>query len=543
MKTKYFIVIFFVSCCADVFAQEDTAFRIDQIFESFETSNGPGLVVGVVSESHLIYSKSYGLSNLERKIPNSDSTIFSVASMAKQFTASCIYFLRKEGKIQLGDKVRKYLPELPVLYDDVTIQHMLNQTSGMREYHALMDMAGFDYNTQYYDNQTVLDLMCRQQKLNHAPGTKVVYGNSAYTLLAIIVERITDMDFGYYARTRIFDPLGMSQTFFRTTDAVNKKNKASGYVRNDDDTYSAVSGIQRSYGAGSLGSSLKDLIRWSEVINGLNPEYLPLREFLTSQVELAPFVISEYANGLMVDEYKGYSTVHHSGLASGFRSNMISIPAMKLSVIILANNDRINPTSLCYQVLNLLVPDTKGPGEEITMSLTDIKGLVGYYRENGSDMEMEITFENDSLRSRGSQSKQSIALVPSANWEFRRANSLNVRYEFPNDEADLIIYFGATPFYFSRVSKEMPAKTKMKKYAGNYFSKEVDCTYHFVAEKGVLYVQVPGKEKQLLYQLGTDLFGNGQRCLYRFLRDKLGKVYALEVSYEGNVMDIRFERD
>jgi CubicO group peptidase (beta-lactamase class C family) len=541
---KYSVLVFLICIRALFQAQELPVLKIDEIFLPLIKSNdSPGFAVGIVREGELVYGLFGGMANLNTRELISDTTIFSVASMAKQFTASCIYFLMKEGKIELNDKVRKHIPELPVLYEDVTIQHMLNQTSGMREYHALLDMAGFDYDVKYYDNQTVLDLMCKQQKLNHAPGTKVVYGNSAYTLLATIVERITELDFGYYATTRIFDPLGMTQTFFRTTDEVNIKDKAVGYVVNDNKTYTTFSSIQRSYGAGSLGTSLQDMVLWSNVINGLNADYIPLRDFLIHQEQIGHVDFLEYANGLMVDEYRGFRTVHHSGVASGFRSNMISIPEQELSVIIFANFDRINPTTLSYRVLDILLPQEKISSDiEVTMTTEDIGALVGYYREIGSDMEIELSLENDSLRSRGSQSKQKIALIPSANWEFKRANSLNVRYKFTSNGSDMVIYFGATPFYFSRVSKELPSHTKMRRFTGNYYSSELDCSYQISIENGVLYVHFPERDKQALNQIGTDLFGNGQRSLFRFIRNKVGKVIALEVSYEGTVMDIRFDR-
>ena len=167
-------------------AQTNANQKIDELLATYVSNDAPGLSVKVINQGQSIYSKGFGLSSLDYNIKNSDSTVFSLASIAKQFTASAIWALANDGKISLDDDIRMYLPEFPKYEETIRIKHLLNHTSGIRNYMTLMYLAGFDYDTQYYNNNTVLDLAIKQKNLNHLVGEKVSYSNTNYNLLAII---------------------------------------------------------------------------------------------------------------------------------------------------------------------------------------------------------------------------------------------------------------------------------------------------------------------------------------------------------------------
>jgi len=547
MKTLITLILILISPLS--YSQTELFARVDSLIKPYKKSDSPGFSIGIVQNGNIIYRKGVGLANLEYVIQNSDSSIFSIASIAKQFTASSIWSLVQENKISLDDDVRRYIPELPFYGDTIRIRHMLNHTSGIRNYQAIMELAGFDYDKEFYDNQYVLELACKQKELNNRPGDKVIYGNTAYTLLAIVVERITGQNLGLYAKNKIFLPLGMSKTFYRVENNSIIKNRAVGYVQNNDNSYSQFPSIQLSYGAGSMGSSIEDLSKWSNVLNGLNADYMDLTKFLTTLEVLNTGYTAKYARGIMVDNYKEKKTIHHSGYGLGGQSQIIAVPELKIAIILLTNLESIDPSLLSYKILDLFLPDQKH--EQRTSSKPfnpkrkELLRFVGQYKELNSDMKMEITLENDTLKSLGSQGKKPIALVPSEKDKFYRMNNSNVQYDFvlgAKYGCDLIVYFGGTPFYFLRAQFINPDSIILKDFVGKYHSSELSVNYEIVLENGDLFLSYPNHSKIKLIVGQKDEFGNGSRILYSFSRNENNVVTKLYLAAEGTVKNIEFIR-
>src|SRR5262245_50828320 len=107
--------------------------KIDSLYRKWNTVTSPGCTVGIVRNDSLIFSKGYGMANLEYAIPNAPQTIFHMASVSKQFTAYAIVLLARQGKLQLDDDIHKYLPWFPDLKEKITIRNILNHTSGIRD--------------------------------------------------------------------------------------------------------------------------------------------------------------------------------------------------------------------------------------------------------------------------------------------------------------------------------------------------------------------------------------------------------------------------
>ena len=375
--------------------------RVDSLLQAYNKPDSPGFSIGIVENGQLIYSQGIGFANIETGKENSGNGIFGVASIAKQFTAACAWSLIKEGRISLDDDIRKYIPEFPSYGKPILVRHILNHTTGIRNYHAIMELGGFDYDSQYHDNQTILDLACRQKGLNNLPGEKVIYGNTAYTLLAIIIERITSQNLNEYAQNKIFRPLGMRHTFYHTDTTSVIPDKVAGYVLNGE-SFTPVSGNQTTYGAGSLCSSVEDLAIWSNVLNGSNPDFLDLTHFLTTAEELPSGETAQYARGVMIDDYRNKRTVHHSGYGLGGQSQIIAVPQAGIAVIILTNLESIDPSPLSYKIIDLFLPVQDTESSEATQPFRhkrrDLKKFAGQYKEQSSDMQMELFIENDTLK-------------------------------------------------------------------------------------------------------------------------------------------------
>ena len=186
--------------------------RIDSVFSQFDGTNRPGCALGVGQGGVPVYARGYGMSDLQHGVPITPQSIFHVASVSKQFTAFAVGLLAQDGKISLDDDVRKYIPELPVYGKTITIRHLIYHTSGIRDQWELLGMAGWRYPDDLFTQEDVLDIVVRQKALNFSPGDEYVYSNSGYSLLAMIVQRVSGKTLREFANQRIFQPLGMTST-------------------------------------------------------------------------------------------------------------------------------------------------------------------------------------------------------------------------------------------------------------------------------------------------------------------------------------------
>jgi CubicO group peptidase (beta-lactamase class C family) len=529
-------------------AQDELSLRLDALL-AVDTAPGPGFVLGVVQGRELSYTRGVGLADIPARLALTDSSVMGIASLTKQFTAACIWRLVQEGKLTLDDELRTYVPELPDYGTPIRIRHALNHTSGIRNYHALMDLSGFNYDSVYHDNASILALACRQRALNNLPGQKVLYGNTAYTLIALVIERVSGQDLNTFAQEHLLVPLGMHDTYYRMDLHAGAELQARGYTPDANGANREVQRTQCSYGAGGMVSSVRDLARWAAMVHGSDMRFGELAAFLVQQETLPGGDLAGYARGTMVNEYKGVRTVHHSGYAQGGRAQMISVPDLHVSVIVLTNTEVIDPEPLAYRALDALLHDNPAPmqaEEVISMHrLEDLPSFVGHFQELNSDMTLDISIARDTVWAKGAKARQPTALSAVGWGTFQRVSNANVRYAFDTlrtTEHDLVVTFGAAPFYFARVLPADLRSVELQELTGRFRSEELEVEYHMWVQDGSLRLSYPGHHNVALSPRQADAFGNGERVLYRFTRDRTGAVAGLLVSSEGTVKDIFFAK-
>ncbi|WP_452230324.1 serine hydrolase domain-containing protein [Lacinutrix sp. MEBiC02404] len=544
---KQYPTIFCLWICAFLSAQNKYTSEIDQLLEKYQSVDAPGFSVSVISGKESIYAKGFGLANLDYNIKNSDTIIFSLASIGKQFTASAIWVLVNEGKIGLEEDIRKYLPEFPEYQQPIKIKHLLNHTSGIRNYHALMALSGFDYDKTYYDNNTVFELACKQKGLSNLPGEKVAYSNTNYTLLAILIERISGQNLNEFLKFNILNPLKMHATFVRVANGKTIKNKAVGYQKqNNEFVYSSSN--QLSYGAGSMGSSINDMAIWMRMLNEQILEFKGLSQFLKATEILKDGEKAKYARGIMIDTYKGNIVASHGGYAFGGRTQLITIAEKQLGILVLTNLQSIDAPSIAYQILDILLSDDNNNvvvhKEEEVFKQARLDKYIGDYKEINSDMTMQLFVENDTLKAKGSIGRSATSLLQFAANKFHRKDSQQVKYDFtPASHHDMIILFGGTPFYFKRATLIDPETVNSTDFVGSYFSEEVGVTYRFFVADNVFKLSYKNNENIPLHPIQLDEFGNNSRTLYRFTRDKENHIIGMLLYSEGTIKDIFFKKE
>src|SRR5690606_24661933 len=190
----------------------DVLARTDSIFARMDSPTTPGCAVSVMQQGAIVFERGYGMANLEYGIPITPQSVFHVASVSKHFTAFAIELLVNEGRVSWDDDIRKYVPEVPDFGQPITLRHLVHHVSGIRDQWNLLSMAGWRWEADVVTQKDVLDIVSRQKALNFAPGERYLYSNTGYTLLAVVVERVTGQTLREFAQERMFEPLGMTQT-------------------------------------------------------------------------------------------------------------------------------------------------------------------------------------------------------------------------------------------------------------------------------------------------------------------------------------------
>jgi CubicO group peptidase (beta-lactamase class C family) len=547
MKHYFFWVSLLV--CSYAYSQDDLSESIDRILNSqINSSSEPGLTVGVVQNGKLVYKKSKGLMNLEYGLHFNDSTVFGLASITKQFTSACIGILEKQGKLSINDDVRKYIPEMGIYSETIRIKHLLNHTSGIRNHNVLLNLSGFDYEHRGYTNKIIEELMFKQRGVNNIPGDKMLYSNTNYVLLALIIKRVSGMEIHEFAKQELFIPLKMTNTFYKNSLEDIIKNRAYSYYANEGE-YKNVKSLTHCIGAGGMGSTIDDLAKWSNLFLNPNHDFSYLKEFITELDTLNNGERMKHAKGMFVSPFKGYKTFNHSGRDLGMRSQFICIPKKDIAVIVFTNSENINAVEISYQILDLFLNNSDINQNEINRkfehSKDQIRNMEGVFQELNSDLRMEIFLENDTLKAISSFGRTPNPLVSQTSNSLCRKDNPSIVYTFHSEEeseVDLWVDFGGAIFYFERVELESNPNQNFEEFTGEYFSEELNVTYSFFVENNNLILSYPNNENIIIIEGVQDTFGGNRRTKYAFIRNNEGRITSFQVASEGTVKEILFEK-
>jgi CubicO group peptidase (beta-lactamase class C family) len=330
--------------------------QVDAIFADYDSTRTPGCALGVIENGELTLARGYGMANLDDGVPLGPGSVFRIASTSKQFTAFSIQLLVDRGLVDLEADIRSYLPELPAYDPPVKVRHLLNHTSGYRDYLELNYLAG-TRDDDYYTDAEVLDLLSRQKQLNFAPGAEFLYSNSGYFLLGQIVLRVTGRTLREFAAAEIFAPLEMRHTHFHDNHREVVAGRAVGYSPTAPGEFEIDLTTLEMIGDGGVFTSVEDLALWDA--NFYTPR---VGTPATLQRMLEPGRLTsgeaiDYASGLRVSDYRGLRQVSHGGAFVGYRAQLIRFPDQRLSVVCLCNRSDADPSALAQRVADLYLAE------------------------------------------------------------------------------------------------------------------------------------------------------------------------------------------
>ena len=329
-------------------AQKNFTASIDSFMTAEVQSRHFNGNVLVAKAGKIIYQKSFGYSNYDTKEPLDDNSLFELASVSKQFTAVAILELKEQGKLSLSDTLRKFFPELP--YSNVTIKHMLTHTSGLPDYMDAM-APKWDHKRIAFNKDVIEFLATEKIPMDFKPGEKCVYSNTAYEMLASIVEKVSGEPFEVYMMEHVFKPAGLQHTRIYNTRRSGEVlgNYAYGYIWSDSlkryvlpdsiasqDFVFYLDGI---VGDGVVNSTTGDLLQWDRALKSHRLLSAGTqKEMFTphSTFDTAKKFYYGYGEFLGHNEIGPYIT--HSGGWPGYHTNLTRYTDQDLTVIVLSNN-------------------------------------------------------------------------------------------------------------------------------------------------------------------------------------------------------------
>jgi len=351
-------------CACSASAQVPSS-QIDAIFASLKSTNAPGAAVLVVHNGKPVFQRGYGVTDLRTLHPIDAQTNFRIASLSKQFTATCIMLLVRDGKLHYDDHLTDVFPEFPAYGKAITIRNLLNHTSGLPDYEDLLEKqypnTPDDLIPQIH-NDGVLKLLEQQTKGKFSAGSKWKYSNSGYVVLAQIVEKASEKPFGQVLHDRIFGPLQMTNTLAYEKGKNEVPHRAYGHTKQKGGWRETdQSSTSATLGDGGIYSSIDDLAKWD----------LALRDHtLLSEAEMQPALTpvgvnrfasspsgsrSSYGFGWFLSPYKGHQRMSHDGDTMGFRLTIQRFPSDDLTVILLANRTDMGPEALALKVADVFL--------------------------------------------------------------------------------------------------------------------------------------------------------------------------------------------
>ncbi|WP_338765068.1 serine hydrolase domain-containing protein [Bernardetia sp. ABR2-2B] len=527
--------------------------EIDSILQKNTQNQDLGVTVGITQQGKLAYHNYTGLANLEYQVPFNDSTVFGLASITKQFTAACIAVLEKKQLLSVEDDVRKYIPELLFYDDTIRIKHLLNHTSGIRNHNVLLSLRGFDYQHRGYTNKMIESLMFRQRGVNDIAGKKMLYSNTNYVFLALIIERVSKKTISEFAKEEIFEPLEMKSTFYKNDLESIVPNKACAYYF-DGETYKHPKSLTLCVGAGGVGSTISDMAKWAKIFLDDTHEFAYIAKFLTTKDALNDGSFITQARGVFVWEFEGNTLVGHGGRDIGMHSYFVCVPKKEISIMVYTNSEHINAQGIAFDILEKLVTQKENKNKiekaDYQHSKEELNLFLGSYQELNSDLLMIFFVENDTLKVKTSMGNNAISLLTESKNTFHRIHAKNVVYNFYNTSKEnknkdmaLSVNFGGGVFYFEKIDLFKKEKINTNDYIGKFYSDELDVTYQIFQKNGKLILSFPNNENMQLSSRRKDEFGTNQRMRLSFQRNKKGKIDAFEVAAEGTVKEILFEKE
>ena len=513
---------------------------LDTYINGQYTTDAPGVSILVAKDGKTIYSKGFGMANLENSVPNAPKHVFEIGSITKQFTAVAILMLEEQGKLSVDDEMTKYIPDYPTQGKTITIHHLLNHTSGIQSYTG---MASFVSSARTDMTPTELIDKFKNEPMEFDPGTQFKYNNSGYILLGHIIEVVSGKSYEDFIQANIFDTLGMTNSYCGSMTKLIQ-NRARGYSETENGFRNAdYLSLGLAYAAGYIMSTTEDLLIWQ---NAISANTLLKRSTLERAINGSTLNDGEdigYGYGWIKGDVNGSTTVEHSGGIFGYSSNGIFLPEENVYVIGLTNCDCGNVGALTTNVAAMAIGKPFPKKEDaITLSNDKLSKWIGAYEFE--DTVRHITLKDNQLMSqREGSTNLEIYPMTETNFIFDGGDTA---YDFYTENGNRMVKMkiNGQTVVGTGSDKAPPAARQeitlapetLTEYIGSYeiqpgfsiaISVRDDKLYGLATGQGEVELFAEAKDKFFLKVVAADI---------HFTRDANGKVESLTLFQGGQEM-------
>lgn len=524
--------------------------EVDALLEPWDRADTPGCAVAVIEHREVVHRRGYGVANLEYGIPITPCSLFHVASVSKQFTAFAVALLARDEKVLLDEDIRRYVPELPEYESTIRVEHLIHHISGLPDQWDLLNYAGWredDVKT----TGDILELITRQRELNFCPGTEYLYSNTGYTLLAVIVERVTGMSIREFTNREIFGPLGMRDTYFRDDHAEIVPFRTYAYVPRGEGGYRVSVPVYDTVGATSLITNVDDLAIWANAMAAQTFGGPNAWRRVVTPGRLDDGSSLEYAFGLTVREYRGLKTVEHSGVDAAYRAFFLRFPDRNLTVIVLCNLGTIDARGLAFQIADIYLEAALGSSHGVRLGSAlreeptvpenfELEALCGPYRDPITRTHRKVIREGDSLKLANLLGVDLTALSP--HHYVGRLATIDLQFDVGKDGVHLLTErTPARERQFIKLREATLTPKVLSEYEGEYRSDALSTTITILRDGAGLVMHRPKFANKRLVPVWSDAFTVDDAVDVTFPRDDAGQVGQMLLATERS-RNLRFSK-
>lgn len=538
-----------------------TTKKIDKVFSEWDNApHKPGVAAGLLKDGKIVYLKGFGSADVIHQSDITVDTKFQIGAMSKQFTAFAILLLEEQGKLSLSDDVHKYIPQLPDYGHTLTLKHLLSQSSGLPDFLALKEIAGWR-SKDVFTQQDALDLVLQQKKLDHIPGTKFSQTASGLILLTEVVKQVTGQTLAAFSQQHIFQPLGMTNTLFYDDNQLIVPHVAVSYqiekngLKNNPINYSII-------GTTNLYTSAADLSRW--YLNFENPKTgsKKLIKKLTSPVTLndGATTYNPTAGRLLYGqqyqhEERGVPKIWTYGLEGGYASNIFIFPHQNVTSFVLGNNSRYNgriTMNMAIEVLGDIFPEPASIDfntlKTIKLTRQQLEAYSGHYWDNENAAARRLYVKNDTLRYQPLNGNDGDLLVPISENVFQMVidddDVILVKFRKEGGIMKMVYTSGESDEYVHEASPPIKhTSTALNGFKGTFYNHALKTTYTVSQNEKGLFTSNKNQPLISLTPIRTDLFLSSSRNFgsIRFARDKQKNITGFYINSD-RIKNLYFEK-
>jgi CubicO group peptidase (beta-lactamase class C family) len=354
MRNTTLLIFLLLIAAAAASAQQsgDLSAQVDRaVLEEMKRQQLPAVTVAIAEDGRVVYSKAFGMADLENSVPATTETLIRTGSLAKPITAAAAMTLAEAGRLDLDAPVQKYCPAFPEKPWPVTTRELLTHTSGIRHYKE-----GEIESTRHFRNMSDGFSIFAADPLLFQPGTKFSYTTYGYTVLGCVIEGASGEKYYDYLREHILTPAGMTHTFVDDAYAIIP-HRARGYQK--------ISGQLKNAGlmdssykipGGGLVMTAEDFVRFAvALLDGriVKPQTLAAMWTPTNLPSLQDGKPSPYGMGFGVLAVGGGLNIAHGGSQQGTSTDMQIVPERRFAVAVFINQDAADPSAIARWILDL----------------------------------------------------------------------------------------------------------------------------------------------------------------------------------------------